>query len=325
MMRQIFFGSSHWFFSQLIAAVIVVFYLSTIYSFNFFIGESGFFQNGDPAQHVSGWYFFKNEDWKFPLLWVNNINYPEGTSIVFLDSIPLAAIFFKLFSSFLPEEFHYFGIWHAIAYLSLAVSASMLIRVFGFKSIFASAIAVLFVLLTPALALRAGHTALLTQVFLLFALCLYFCGMKSMIQTSYVSCLLIVNAVFALLVHPYLVVMVYGVFIAHLIDQYVKKGLFIKPCLQMLLSICVFVFIGLVFGYFVSGGQAEGFGLYSMNVASPFCGGRILNCVFDATGGQYEGYNYLGFGIIVLLCLSLFLNWEKIKQIKKIIQVFCWY
>ena len=51
---------------------------------------------------------------------------------------------------------------------------------------------------------------------------------------------------------------------------------------------------------------ADGFGYYSMNLLSPIYPG--ISAIFpnfgnspDATGGQYEGYNYLGLGVLFLL------------------------
>ena len=55
-----------------------------------------------------GWYFFKNDVWRFPV--GNNPNYGDelGLSIVFSDSIIILALFFKLFKFFIPENFQYF-------------------------------------------------------------------------------------------------------------------------------------------------------------------------------------------------------------------------
>ena len=52
-----------------------------------------------------GWYFFLNDIWRFPL--GDNPNYGEelSLSIAFSDSIPILALFFKLFKSFIPANF----------------------------------------------------------------------------------------------------------------------------------------------------------------------------------------------------------------------------
>src|SRR5687768_7137938 len=65
----------------------------------------------DWGTHYLGWHFFKNEPWQFPIGNVSNYYAPLGTNVGFTDSIPLLAIFFKLFASILPENFQYFGLW----------------------------------------------------------------------------------------------------------------------------------------------------------------------------------------------------------------------
>ena len=51
---------------------------------------------GDNAQHYLGWVFFRNSDWTFPIIGSNPAYGLElSNSIVYSDSIPLLAIFFK--------------------------------------------------------------------------------------------------------------------------------------------------------------------------------------------------------------------------------------
>jgi len=65
----------------------------------------------DWGTHYLGWFFYRNEPWHFPLGGVSGYYYPLGTNVGFTDSIPLMAIFFKIFSPILPADFQYFGIW----------------------------------------------------------------------------------------------------------------------------------------------------------------------------------------------------------------------
>jgi hypothetical protein len=54
----------------------------------------------------------------------------------------------------------------------------------------------------------------------------------------------------------------------------------------------------------------QGFGVYSMNLLSPFLPQRsglippLRDVMVDATGGQYEGFSYLGGGVLLLLCAT---------------------
>ncbi len=149
-----------------------------LFSWNFLQGNVAFFEKGDPGQHVTGWFFYEQDTWNLPLTYTHRLNYPEGVSIALTDSIPLAAIFFKFFRRWLPEGFHYFGWWHLFAYLLQSVSAVLLIRVLGYRSLLAAAAAAGFALLMPVFTWRYGHTALLTQGFILLAFSIYFLGIK---------------------------------------------------------------------------------------------------------------------------------------------------
>ena len=56
----------------------------------------------DIAQHYAGWMLFRNSDWTFPLGVGKNIAYPYGTAVSYTDSIPIFAVFFKIFRNCLP-------------------------------------------------------------------------------------------------------------------------------------------------------------------------------------------------------------------------------
>ena len=73
--------------------------------------------SSDLSQSHIGWYFFKNDIWRFPLGSNPNYGYGFGNSIIFSDSIPILALFFKLISCLMPSNFHYFSIWYFICFL----------------------------------------------------------------------------------------------------------------------------------------------------------------------------------------------------------------
>jgi len=65
------------------------------------------YNGGDITLPHTSWYFFKNDIWRFPP--GSNPNYGDelGNSIIFSDSIPILALFFKSLKSFIPENFQY--------------------------------------------------------------------------------------------------------------------------------------------------------------------------------------------------------------------------
>jgi hypothetical protein len=74
----------------------------------------------DWGTHYLGWAFYKNEPWQFPLGKVDGYNFPVGTNVGYTDSIPLLAIFFKVFAPLLSSDFQYFGIWLFLCHLLAA-------------------------------------------------------------------------------------------------------------------------------------------------------------------------------------------------------------
>lgn len=77
--------------------------------------QGGFFQ--DLTQHYMGWLYLRESDWSFPLGLIENLSYPDKISIIYMDSIPVFALLFKLFSPILPETFQYFGWWGASCFV----------------------------------------------------------------------------------------------------------------------------------------------------------------------------------------------------------------
>lgn len=50
---------------------------------------------GDLTQHYLGWCFYRRGQWIFPIGLTNQLAYPNNTSVIFTDSIPLFAVFFQ--------------------------------------------------------------------------------------------------------------------------------------------------------------------------------------------------------------------------------------
>ena len=85
------------------------------------------YYSNESSSYQLGWNFFKNDIWRFPL--GSNPNYGDefGNSIVYTDSIPILALFFKSFKSFIPGNFQYFSFWYFICfYLQLFFSFKIL-------------------------------------------------------------------------------------------------------------------------------------------------------------------------------------------------------
>ena len=81
-------------------------------------------KGGDMGQHYLGWEFFRQSPWHFPIGLSSNISYPFLVSVIFTDSIPLWAVFFKIFSFILPNSFQYFGIYGLVCFILNGITYS---------------------------------------------------------------------------------------------------------------------------------------------------------------------------------------------------------
>ena len=153
----------------------------------------------DPIQHYLGWELFRRSPVHLPYIGANyNAVYPFRTSVLFTDSLPLAALFFKLLGGILPTRFQYFGWWGLLCYaLQGGLAQAVIARIAGVQPTFGrgdkskAAVAIIMspgqtaklwgsvagaglLVLFPALTIRMfAHTALAANWLVLLALYLW--------------------------------------------------------------------------------------------------------------------------------------------------------
>jgi hypothetical protein len=261
---------------------------------------------GDPATHYLGWHFYRNSPWEFPVGLNSSYGLELANSIVYSDSNPLLALFFKPFSFLLPDTFQYFGIWLFICFILQAwfgwklvglTTSSLPIRILG---------AGFFVFAPPMIFRMGAHLCLAGHFFIVAAL--YFAFSSNLKRRGLVWGLLIAATA---LVHAYLLAMVLAIWLADLGGKAIKKQIAVHNTIFEFTAIIALV--GLVCwqaGYFSVGAgvKSDGFGFYRMNLLSIIDSSRwsyVLKDLPQAAGREYEGFNYLGLGIIFLLVLAL--------------------
>lgn len=259
--------------------------------------------NGDPAQSYLTWSFFRHEPWGWPLGVTHTMGMEQASSIVFSDSIPLLAITFKLLDPWLPEKFQYHGIWLCACYALQGYFSYRLLALFTSRRL-VLAIGVLLFLLSPIMLFRSqAHLALTAHWFVVAALYLYYAPAGSRRVVHWLALLWLVP-----LVHAYLTLMVYSIWAAYVLRFGIldRQWSIRRMATWVLLSISGTLLMMWAAGYFldmsVSGG---GFGFYSLNALAPFTEIGATPFLRDApagaTAGQYEGFNYLGLGVLLAL------------------------
>ncbi len=286
---------------------------------------------GDPADHFIAWELLRQDPhWHWPLTYTDRVGYPLGENVALMDPNPLLAVFFKLFSPWLPEPFQYLGI-QAILICTLQFFFSIrLFRLLLGPNPVGIFLCSVFFLVAPPLAWRLrSHLALGNHWLLVAALLLYFQAQQESpraIRRFVVSSLLL--AAVAISINPYpafQVVLVLTAAAASLVWQRrltLVKALGLEAALGLTCALVAYSM-----GFFIAGGKGYGlFGYrsYSMNLLAPFdpdfYGSILSRLLPHFPKSSTQTGNYLGAGVIFLLLalLALFaLRAEKLRSLDK--------
>ncbi len=301
----------------------VLFPLSSLDPTNLSYVRGGYVER-DIIQHYAGWNFYRNEPLSFPFGISRNMSYPEGASVVYSDSIPLFAVLFRLAEPLLPVQFQYFGLFVFCSYLLQGGFSALLLSLFldNPVSVLTGTVPFLF---SPILAERAfRHTSLTAHWLILAALYAYFSAKREKRRHPGLWILL---AVITPLIHTYFLPMVYAIRFADLIDNENRKTR-LRSVAGLFLCLMLSVFSLFSVGAFSTGssGSSFGYGYFSMNVnaifnpvsASGIRWSRILPPLPQGFG-TYEGFNYLGLGMLIgffSISIHLLLRFKKEKPLR---------
>ncbi len=279
---------------------------------------------GDLTQHYLGWKAFSQTGWMFPIGLTDVLSYPFATSLIYTDSIPLFALFFKALSPLLPATFQYFGLWALLCYtLQGGISALLLFR-FVKNKILCLLGCVFFVVSMPILMRTFDHNALTAQWILLAAVALWLYDIG--VDDLKLRCAMWGGMGFlCAAVHLYFVPMTGLILLGCMITDFCQNRKFLRCLLPVVCFIAVCAFFLWVLGAFYGSVDAngEGVGIYVANLNSlinPLSEGILLKTL-PTIHGNYEGSAYLGAGIL-LLCVVLpvaFLRtkWKALLQNRK--------
>mgnify|MGYP001382914904 CR=1 FL=1 len=273
----------------------------------------------ETSTHQIGWYFFKNDIWRFPL--GSNPNYGEmiGNCIVFSDSIPILALFFKLFKSFISENFQYFSLWYFLCFYFQLFFSFKILKKFTNSEIY-SLVGSFFFLIAPIFVYRVTfHAALSGQWILLLTL---FLGLNYNLEQKKLSWLFLI--IFSSLINFYFTAMIVATYsLLRLINlkfernnfyELIKDTLIFAPCLLLVLYIV---------GYFeirMPDTLGMGFAYHKLNFLSIFdpvntfysnSWSWFLPDIKLGTGEEIEGFNYFGLGQIMMAIFAMFLFFSK--------------
>lgn len=273
---------------------------------------------GDLSQHYIGWKAYRNSRWMFPIGMTDQLTYPDHSSVIFTDSIPVFAVFFKILSPLLPDEFQFFGFWGILCFILQACLSARIIRHFTGNKLLLITVSVLFTV-TPVMIQRMYvHTSLAGQWILMLALEPMFAYRKYS-DHKRICKMACVIGVLAASIHIYFVFMCGIILVSFCIEDFlmqkrVKASVWVL-CLY-LMSVCFMV--GILGGFSSDVVASEGgLGHYSCNLNALF-NPQGWSCIYKDlamyTSGQHEGFAYLGAGCIFLFVLAAVLGFHTLHS-----------
>jgi len=303
--------------AALVAALVAGAFFLWTFPLDFLLGHAAFWDNpgDDSMQARMGYLAFAKDAWRFPLFLTKLMNPPDGVNIIFTDGIPFLALIGKVIYKFSGATVNYFGAWMFFCYLAQGVAGVLIARALNIRSVVAmAAVGVIFVF-TPSFLFRHVHPALCGHFLILLSIVFYLRTVAApapRLRWAFLGMVLL-----TLLINAYVFAMVGAIYLASLTEA-ARRGTL--PVRQALGAVALLA-AGTALLAILSGGQqagsavgiVDGFGVYSMNLLSPFWPqlSRILpwgGDIIDATGGQGEGYNYLGLGVLLLVALAILLS-----------------
>lgn len=271
----------------------------------------------DIIQHYATWQFFRNASWQFPLTWMDNAAAPLGAAAAWGDPLPWAALFFKMLSPLLPATFQYFGLVALLHFMLQGGFAWILIRLFDDRRVICLLGTLLFCFWPVFLERVYRHGSLSAQWLVLAMLYLYFLSRRQKTLPWFSWCV-----IFGLIpgIHAYFLPMAFGLLCACALENMLREKRFWRPI--GLIVLCVGLALACARGLGVimpntSTGDNEPFGRYSMNLNALFnpssadyyteSGKLDWSLLLPQLGQarlQYDGFNYLGLGILLgLVCI----------------------
>ncbi len=280
-------------------------------------GTGGVFPGaaGDLAFNLVGHLAYQNPGWHWPILLAPELGWPVGASIAMTDSNPALSLVAKLIAGVVGHRVNLFGVWLAACVLLQPIAAVYAMRGLqgrslpgaGRNQMAAAAAASVTALLLPSFLYRIGHTNLFAHFLLLVALgwAARGCVRGQMPVVPRLAAFLTLTV----FVHAYLFMFAAVALAAPALQALAQRRAAAREALRGW-TLAVLIAIGAFMVCNQSlGGGGPGFGLYSTNLLGPvwpqlsglFGAGLPI---LDATGYQYEGFNYLGGGVLLLLACA---------------------
>ncbi len=276
----------------------------------------------DVFSHQLGFDFYRISPWRWPIGVQSYYPYPYECSVIYTDSIPIFAFFFKLLSPILPEYFQYFGLWIFLCFMLQGVSSALLLRKLKIDYLRTMLCVPLFIINVPFLFRCFHHSALAGQWLIIFSFLMIISEHEMKFKARLIGWSLLCGG--SVLIHGYLFVLVGFLMSFSTLHQFLQYKTY-KSSVTIFLS-CVITSITL---YYSAGGMIQyknvvmkGFPNYVFDPAD------LINPLFFSAflpsmpyAYSTETSVYLGIAFIVLLVFAIIVLVRKRKTLAVFLKV----
>ena len=268
---------------------------------------------GDNAASLALHLAFQNDAWRMPPLYVGNVFWPHGVAVSIGDVNPLVSLIAKLIVTVTGgPAINLYGVWYLFCWVAMAPACVFALRCLGVRGAAPLLAGAAMGLMTPALLARLMHVNLCGHCFIVMMLgvCFRMVQRPEARPTGGDWALALAAMMLAILTHPYIFLICAALLGGPLLQRWlVLRRIPWRMFAASLAAAVVPVAVLTLSSGDLAGGD-KGFGKFSMNLLSlvwPQASGLFGRemPILDATGGQYEGFDYLGGGVLLLLAAWL--------------------
>ena len=283
-------------------------------------GAGGFAAHEDQLNLVASLRYFVWDDWRWPLTRAAGLGGPRGAVVAFNDAIPAYAVALRLARRAITPDFDFIGAWLLLCFALQGAAAAWAVRLWGVRRFAPSAAAAILAVSLVSWLAQMIHAALCFQAVLLAAAGLV--GASSRISPGRLAAAWLLLCWGALAVNAYLFAMTAALALAALVALGSRGWTAGRAAGAILLLFGGAVAEMAVLGLLTPHPPGQGFGFFSMNLLSPIdppasaLFGRPGHPI-DATGGQYEGLNYLGPGVLAIGLAALWIRRRELPGIAR--------
>ncbi len=281
--------------------------------------------SGDFIQNYLGSVVWRSEEWGYPLFEVKSL----FISLIGTDSNPLFSFIFKVITKLFgfSPKIQFFGIFILFNLFLNAIASVLIFRHIFKKDCFYTVLSSLFFIFSPIFLdrLYEVHINLTAHWLILFSFLVYLNDRLKIKQWLEIYLIVILS----LFIHPYFLPMSLGILSALILKKILKKEISSQSVLWGLSFLIMLILLSVFILCENKTNSAGGYNNFSMNLNALFnpMGKSLFLPDFKTFPGQYEGDNYLGFGLILIALLNIksikkYFTKENINKNKEILLIF---